>query len=160
MLRETRHAARRGQQVPDRIRGGDADGRIAAPLLAAGAVVRRAARTRRRAEEDRGSWRGTARLPRHKRAGRRHRSILPPSRRQSLARPQRGMRHPMRLSRLEVRHRRRLPRHPDLNAKDKIRIKAYPVREWGDMIWAYMGPAAEVPELPALEMALLPPSHR
>ena len=31
--------------------------------------------------------------------------------------------------------------YPDLNAKDKMRIKAYPVREWGDMIWAYMGPA-------------------
>ncbi len=31
--------------------------------------------------------------------------------------------------------------YPDLNAKDQIRIKSYPVREWGDMIWAYMGPA-------------------
>ena len=30
--------------------------------------------------------------------------------------------------------------YPDLNAKDKMKIKAYPVREWGDMIWAYMGP--------------------
>ena len=40
------------------------------------------------------------------------------------------------------------------------KTKSYPVREWGDMIWAYMGPAGEVPELPALEMALLPPSHR
>jgi len=34
------------------------------------------------------------------------------------------------------------------------------VREWGDMIWAYMGPADAMPELPALEMALLPASHR
>ena len=50
--------------------------------------------------------------------------------------------------------------YPDLNAKDLIRIKAYPVREWGDMIWAYMGPAVEMPELPALEMALVPASHR
>jgi len=50
--------------------------------------------------------------------------------------------------------------YPDLNAKDLIRIKAYPVREWGEMIWAYMGPADAMPELPALEMALLPPSHR
>ena len=50
--------------------------------------------------------------------------------------------------------------YPDLNAKDLIRIKSYPVREWGDMIWAYMGPAGEVPELPALEMALVPASHR
>ena len=50
--------------------------------------------------------------------------------------------------------------YPDLNAKDLIRIKSYPVREWGDMIWAYMGPADQVPELPDLEMALLPASHR
>src|SRR6476620_12016688 len=50
--------------------------------------------------------------------------------------------------------------YPDLNAKDLIRIKSYPVREWGDMIWAYMGPAGAMPELPALEMALVPPSHR
>ena len=50
--------------------------------------------------------------------------------------------------------------YPDLNAKDLMRIKAYPVREWGDMIWAYMGPAEQVPELPALEMALVPASHR
>ena len=50
--------------------------------------------------------------------------------------------------------------YPDLNAKDLIRIKSYPVREWGDMIWAYMGPADAMPELPDLEMALLPASHR
>ena len=49
--------------------------------------------------------------------------------------------------------------YPDLNAKDLIRIKSYPVREWGDMIWAYMGPADAVPELPALEMALVPASR-
>ncbi len=34
--------------------------------------------------------------------------------------------------------------YPDLNAKDLIRIKSYPVREWGDMIWAYMGPAGDI----------------
>jgi phthalate 4,5-dioxygenase oxygenase subunit len=50
--------------------------------------------------------------------------------------------------------------YPDLNAKDLIRIKSYPAREWGDMIWAYMGPADAMPELPALEMALVPASHR
>src|SRR5260370_8469329 len=50
--------------------------------------------------------------------------------------------------------------YPDLNAKDLIRIKSYPVRESGDMIWAYMGPADAVPELPALEMALVSASHR
>jgi phthalate 4,5-dioxygenase len=50
--------------------------------------------------------------------------------------------------------------YPDLNAKDLIRIKSYPVREWGELIWAYMGPADAMPELPALEMALVPASHR
>ena len=50
--------------------------------------------------------------------------------------------------------------YPDLDAKDKIRIKAYPAREWGDMIWAYMGPPERMPELPALEVALVPASHR
>ena len=50
--------------------------------------------------------------------------------------------------------------YPDLNAKDLIRIKSYPVREWGGMIWAYMGPPERMPELPALEMALVPASHR
>ena len=34
--------------------------------------------------------------------------------------------------------------YPDLNAKDLIRIKSYPVREWGEMIWAYMGPAEDI----------------
>jgi phthalate 4,5-dioxygenase len=50
--------------------------------------------------------------------------------------------------------------YPDLNAKDKMKIKSYPVREWGDMIWAYMGSKEVMPELPALEMATLPPEHR
>ena len=50
--------------------------------------------------------------------------------------------------------------YPDLNAKDKIRIKAYPAREQGGMIWAYMGPPERMPELPALEVALVPASHR
>ena len=49
---------------------------------------------------------------------------------------------------------------PDLNAKDKMRIKAYPTREWGGMVWAYMGPAARMPRLPHMEMALVPASHR
>ena len=50
--------------------------------------------------------------------------------------------------------------YPDLNAKDKIRIKAYPAREQGGMVWAYMGPPERKPDLPALEVALVPASHR
>src|SRR4051812_50020853 len=74
------------------------------------------------------------------------------------------MRHPLRLSRLEIRHRWPLRRHADLLSRSQCqgpdRIKSYPVREWGDMIWAYMGPAEAMPKLPDLEMALLPASHR
>jgi phenylpropionate dioxygenase-like ring-hydroxylating dioxygenase large terminal subunit len=49
---------------------------------------------------------------------------------------------------------------PDSNFRDKVSIKAYPTREWGELIWAYMGPAEHMPELPHLEFALLPASHR
>jgi phthalate 4,5-dioxygenase oxygenase subunit len=43
---------------------------------------------------------------------------------------------------------------------EKARIKAYPTREWGDFVWAYMGPGPATPELPQMEFALVPPSHR
>ena len=118
-LRRTRHAPRRRQQVPHRERCGNGNGRIAAPVLDAGAAVGGIARGRRPAEEDRRDGRGTARLPRLPRRGRRHRPVLSASRRQSLARPQRGMRHPLRLSWLEVRHRRRLRRHADLLSRSQ-----------------------------------------
>ena len=42
----------------------------------------------------------------------------------------------------------------------KAHIRAYPAREWGGMVWAYMGPPGRMPELPAMEFALVPPSHR
>src|ERR1700720_3290059 len=50
---EERHAPCRGQQIPDRKRCGDGDGRVAAPVLAACASVGRIAGSRRAAEEDR-----------------------------------------------------------------------------------------------------------
>ena len=44
---------------------------------------------------------------------------------------------------------------------DTIAIKAYPTREFGDIVWAYLGPPAHVPdEVPQLEFGLLPASHR
>jgi len=49
---------------------------------------------------------------------------------------------------------------PESRLRDKVRAGAYPVREWGDFVWAYMGPAEHVPVLPDLEFALLPPVHR
>jgi phthalate 4,5-dioxygenase oxygenase subunit len=45
--------------------------------------------------------------------------------------------------------------------KDTIKIKSYPVMEWGGLIWAYMGDPAQMPEHPPeLEWGLVPPSHR
>ena len=43
----------------------------------------------------------------------------------------------------------------------KIAIKAYPTREFGELVWAYLGPRVRMPEkLPELEFAMLPASHR
>ena len=49
---------------------------------------------------------------------------------------------------------------PESNYKDTIKLVAYPTREWGDIIWVYMGPREEMPELPQLELGLVPPAHR
>ena len=42
----------------------------------------------------------------------------------------------------------------------KMRITAYPTREYADMVWAYMGPVASAPAMPQLEVGLVPASHR
>ena len=51
---------------------------------------------------------------------------------------------------------------PELVPKmcEKARIKAYPARDWGGYVWAYMGKLRPVPELPHMEVALVPASHR
>ncbi len=49
---------------------------------------------------------------------------------------------------------------PESGYKDKIRLLSYPVREWADMVWVYMGPREHMPELPQLEMGLLPAASR
>ena len=42
-----------------------------------------------------------------------------------------------------------------------VSIKAYPTRESGELIWAYLGPREHLPEQPPhLEFALVPASHR
>lgn len=51
-----------------------------------------------------------------------------------------------------------LPSAPQI--APKVRIKAYPCVERGDIVWAYMGPAERRPEPPELEWCLVPPSHR
>ena len=47
---------------------------------------------------------------------------------------------------------------------DTIRLKAYPTREYGDVIWAFLRPFgvsdAALPEVPHLEFGALPASHR
>ncbi|MEQ1774982.1 MAG: Rieske 2Fe-2S domain-containing protein [Burkholderiales bacterium] len=43
----------------------------------------------------------------------------------------------------------------------KVSITAYPTREFGDMVWAYLGPREHMPaEPPQLECGLVPASHR
>jgi phenylpropionate dioxygenase-like ring-hydroxylating dioxygenase large terminal subunit len=49
---------------------------------------------------------------------------------------------------------------PESSFKHKIKATAYPCREHGGMIWAYMGPRAVPPELPALEWTTVSPEHR
>jgi len=39
-------------------------------------------------------------------------------------------------------------------------ITAYPTREWGECVWAYLGPREAMPSLPELEFALVDPAHR
>jgi nitrite reductase/ring-hydroxylating ferredoxin subunit len=49
---------------------------------------------------------------------------------------------------------------PESTYKDTIKLLSYPVREWGDMVWVYMGPHEHMPELPQLELGLVPAGHR
>ena len=54
-----------------------------------------------------------------------------------------------------------MPNEPaESNFKHKIRLTAYPCRERNGLIWAYMGPHAQPPELPDLEWSLVPESQR
>ncbi|MDE3074200.1 MAG: Rieske 2Fe-2S domain-containing protein [Chloroflexota bacterium] len=45
---------------------------------------------------------------------------------------------------------------PESNFKDKVRVKAYPVRQYGPLFWIYMGPPDKMPELPQVEWAQQP----
>src|SRR6185312_3507902 len=54
-----------------------------------------------------------------------------------------------------------MPTEPrDSAYKTKVRIKAYPVWEGGGMVWTYMGPAAEMPAPPDMELTRAPATHR
>ncbi len=54
-----------------------------------------------------------------------------------------------------------MPNEPDeYRFQNRVRITAYPTREYGGMIWAYLGDPEQMPELPKLEWARVPDSHR
>ena len=53
-----------------------------------------------------------------------------------------------------------MPNEPaECTFKHKIQQTAYPIREAGGVIWAYMGPQETIPELPQLEWTLVPQNH-
>lgn len=44
---------------------------------------------------------------------------------------------------------------------DEIKIKSYPMRDWGGVLWAYMGDKSTMPaDVPQLEWGLVPPHRR
>lgn len=55
-----------------------------------------------------------------------------------------------------------LPNVPDgSNYHDEMTTRAYPTREFGDVVWAWLGPRdVELPEVPALEFGIVPASQR
>jgi nitrite reductase/ring-hydroxylating ferredoxin subunit len=54
-----------------------------------------------------------------------------------------------------------MPNEPaEYEFKRRMRTRSYPVRDWGGLIWAYLGPRATVPEPPRFEWAIVPDGHR
>ena len=54
-----------------------------------------------------------------------------------------------------------MPNEPDeYRFQNKVRITSYPTREYGGFVWAYLGDPDHQPELPKLEWARVPDSHR
>src|SRR6266481_5034438 len=49
---------------------------------------------------------------------------------------------------------------PESNFKDRVSVRAYPTRQFGDTIWAYFGPPQTAPELPLMEWCVVPSEHR
>jgi len=48
---------------------------------------------------------------------------------------------------------------PESHFKDKIHHTAYPCRERNGVVWAYMGPLADPPDLPQVEWNMVPEAH-
>lgn len=54
-----------------------------------------------------------------------------------------------------------MPSEPaDSNYREKVKLKAYPAREAGGVVWAYMGPAEKMGEPPAFDWMDVPEDHR
>lgn len=54
-----------------------------------------------------------------------------------------------------------MPNEPsESKFKEKVKIRGYPTRETGGVIWIYMGPKDRMPQLPELEWISVPDSHR
>jgi phenylpropionate dioxygenase-like ring-hydroxylating dioxygenase large terminal subunit len=54
-----------------------------------------------------------------------------------------------------------MPNEPaESDFKDKVRAVTYPVVDSGGILWAYLGPAEQRPDLPELEWTHVPESHR
>jgi len=54
-----------------------------------------------------------------------------------------------------------MPNEPaESDFRSKVEAVTYPAKEWGGLIWIYMGPADLAPQLPEMEWCLVPDSHR
>jgi phthalate 4,5-dioxygenase oxygenase subunit len=49
---------------------------------------------------------------------------------------------------------------PGARHHETVKIKAYPTREFGDIVWAWMGPPERMPDVPQLEFGLMPERRR
>ncbi|WP_119419073.1 Rieske 2Fe-2S domain-containing protein [Desertibaculum subflavum] len=49
---------------------------------------------------------------------------------------------------------------PGARHHDTVRIQSYPTREYGDIVWAWMGPPERMPAPPELEYGLMPAGRR
>ena len=104
------------------------------------------------------------RLSRQRRRSRAHRRLLSAPPRADVLRPQRRMRHALRLSRLEIRSSRRLRghavgarRHAAAGEGEDQRLS---VRRAGGIVWTYMGPKDQMPAPPDYEWTRAPATHR
>jgi phenylpropionate dioxygenase-like ring-hydroxylating dioxygenase large terminal subunit len=54
-----------------------------------------------------------------------------------------------------------MPTEPvESSFKDKVRLTSYPLREYGGILWTFMGPKGDVPDLPCFTFAQVPDGHR